>query len=104
LVDAEDEVAISGKGFLRFFEVGTTEVGTGAGAGVGAGEAVETGESASGDWAASARTCKAAVAALLLPRDADLDLALKSDLYGPFAGKPWLSPPPRPALSSGVFT
>jgi hypothetical protein len=40
----------------------------------------------------------------MLPRDADLDLALKSDLYGPFAGKPWLSPPPRPALSSGVFT
>jgi hypothetical protein len=39
-----------------------------------------------------------------LPRDSDLDRALKSDLYGPFAGRPWLSPPPRPALSSGVFT
>ena len=39
-----------------------------------------------------------------LARDSDLDRALKSDLYGPFAGRPWLSPPPRPALSSGVFT
>jgi hypothetical protein len=74
----------------------------------------EMDESASGDCAASAKTCRptsggiavavevAVAAVLLLPRDSDQ--ALKSDLYGPFAGKPWLSSPPRPALSSGVFT
>jgi hypothetical protein len=41
--DAGDDDAISGEGFLRFFDVGT-------GAGTGTGEArVDTGESASGD-------------------------------------------------------
>jgi hypothetical protein len=62
--NAGDVDAISGEGFLvRFFDVGT-EVGAGAGVGAGWGEAVvETGESASGDWAASARTCKAGAAA-----------------------------------------
>ncbi len=109
-----DDAATSGEGLLRFLAVGTGMwLVPGAGAGAGAGEAAETGESASGELAASARTCRAASGAiavvavvaeavLLLPRDSDL--ALKSDLYGPFAGRPWLSPPPRPALSSGVLT
>jgi len=48
--DAGDDEVISGEGFLRFFDVGTTEVAKATGeARVGAGEAAETGESASGD-------------------------------------------------------
>jgi hypothetical protein len=38
--DDDDDDAIRGEGFLRFFDVGT---------GAGMGEAVDTGESASGD-------------------------------------------------------
>ena len=73
--DAGDADAMSGEGFLlSFFEVGIgTEVVAGAGTevvGVGREEAVaEMGESASGDWAASARsprTCKAGAATALV--------------------------------------
>jgi hypothetical protein len=70
--DAGDADAMSGEGFLlSFFEVGIgTEVVAGAGTevvGVGREEAVaEMGESASCDWAASPRTCKAGAATALV--------------------------------------
>lgn len=95
--DAGDVDAIRGEGLLLRFFGGGAEVGADVGVGAGSREAVgETGESASGDCAASARTCKAGaeVVALVswrlfaLARDCDLDLALKSDLYGPFAARP----------------
>lgn len=58
--DAGDVDAINGEGLLLRFFNGGVEVGAEAGVGAGPREAVaETGESASGDCAASARTCKA---------------------------------------------
>ena len=95
--DAGDVDAISGEGLLLRFFGGGAEVGAETGVGACSKEAVaETRESTSGDCAASARTCKAGaeVVALVswrlfaLARDCDLDLALKSDLYGPFAARP----------------